>query len=201
MRHAYKSDASATAPPLSESNDAGFPTDGDPANNIPTTVFGTYWAHAVSSEIVEVIEHNGLTPDGGDLGQLAEAIDAQIDARFAMVAPPGGVTFASRNEHIQANPPGNEAANPRDAAFAIFSYEDEVTPDFATRNEHTRANPPGDEFANPLDARFAIFSYEDEVTPDFASRNEHTQANPPGNEFANPLDARFAINAYLEARA
>ena len=160
MRHAYKSDAHpATRPPITEGDDAGFPTDGDPAAGIPVTVFGTYWAHATSSEIVEVIEHNGLTPDGGDLGQLAEAIDAQIDARFAMVAPPGGVTFATRNEHIQANPPGNEAANPRDARFAIRTYEAEVTPDFATRNEHTQANPPGNEFANPLDARFAINAY------------------------------------------
>ena len=122
MRHAYKSDATTTAPPLSEGNDAGFPTDGDPANGIPVTVFGTYWAHAASSEIVEVIEHNGLTPDGGDLGQLAEAIGTQIEDRFAMVAPPGGVTFASRNQHIQANPPGNRAANPRDSRFAIRSY-------------------------------------------------------------------------------
>ena len=69
-------------------------------------MFGTYWAHAVSSEIVEVIDHNGLTPDGDDLGQLNAAIDAQITARFNMVAPPMGVTFATRNEHIQANPPG-----------------------------------------------------------------------------------------------
>ena len=159
MRHAYESDASATAPPLSAANDPGFPTDGDTAAGVQPTEIGTYWAHAVSSEIIEVIDHNGLTPDGGDLGQLAEAIGTQIDNRFAMVAPPGGVTFATRNEHIQANPPGNEAANPQDAAFAIRTYEAEVTPDFATRNEHTQANPPGNEFANPLDARFAINAY------------------------------------------
>ena len=122
MRHAYKSDASGAAPPLSEGNDPGFPTDGDPASGIPVTVFGTRWAHAVSAEIVEVIDHNALTPDGGDLGQLDEAIDAQITARFNMVAPPAGVNFASRNEHIQANPPGNEIANPRDSRFAIRSY-------------------------------------------------------------------------------
>ena len=122
MRHAYKSDASASPPPLSEGNDPGFPTDGDAPNGVPITVFGTYWAHATSSEIVEVIEHNGLTADGGDLGQLAEAIDAQITTRLNMVAPPMGVTFATRNEHIQANPPGNEIANPRDSRFAIRSY-------------------------------------------------------------------------------
>ena len=113
MRHAYKFDATATAPPLAEGNDPGFPTDGDPASGIPVTVFGTYWAHAVSSEIVEVIEHNALTPDGGDLGQLADAIDTQIAERFAMVAPPGGVTFASRNQHIQANPPGQPGGEPQ----------------------------------------------------------------------------------------
>ena len=92
MRHAYKSDATTQAPPLSEGNDAGFPTDGDPANGVPTDgVRHPLGARDVSSEIVEVIDHNGLTPDGGDLGQLAEAIDAQITTRFAMVAPPGGV--------------------------------------------------------------------------------------------------------------
>ena len=159
MKHAYESDADPIdAPPIEESNDPGFPTDGDPANDVPETVIGTYWPHAVASEIIAVIEDGGLTP-GDDLGQLAEAIPDLIETEFNALGIPVGFDFASRNEHIQANPPGNEAANPRDSRFAIRTYEDAVTPDFATRNEHTQANPPGDEFANPLDARFAINAY------------------------------------------
>lgn len=122
MRHAYKSDATTVAPPLTEGNDPGFPTDGDAANGIPVTVFGTYWAHAVSSEIVNVIENAGLTASGSDLGQLAEAITSMITTAVNAIVAPAGVTFATRNEHIQANPPGNEAANPLDARFAIQTY-------------------------------------------------------------------------------
>ena len=122
MRHAYKSDATNTAPPLSEGNDPGFPTDGDPAQGIAPTEYGTYWAHAASSEIVEVIEHNAITPDGGDLGQLAEGIETQIETAVNAITVPTLFDFATRNEHIQAMPPGDEAANPFDSRFAIASY-------------------------------------------------------------------------------
>lgn len=121
MRHAYESDASTTVPPLSEANDPGFPTDGDPAADVEPTVIGTYWAHAVTSEIVQVIEDAGLTP-GDDLDQLSTAIGALITTAINALTIPPPFDFATRNEHIQANPPGNEAANPLDARFAINAY-------------------------------------------------------------------------------
>ena len=67
VRHAYEQDAGVDVPPLAESNDPGFPTDGDPAGGIMPTDIGTRWAHAVSSEIVNVIEEGGLTPTDCDL--------------------------------------------------------------------------------------------------------------------------------------
>ena len=153
MRHAYESDASTTAPLEEVSNDPGFPTDSD-----PPTVIGTYWVHGASSEIIEVIEEGGLTPDD-DVDQMARAIPIMIQVAFQALSIPVLFDFATRNEHIQANPPGDEAANPRDARFAGESYFVATAFDFATRNEHTQANPPGDEAANPRDARFAIQSY------------------------------------------
>ena len=121
MRHAYESDASATAPPLSEANDPGFPTDGDTAAGVQPTEIGTYWAHAVSSEVINVITEASLTP-GNALNQLATAVTTLITAAINAIVVPGGVTFATRNQHIQANPPGNRAANPADSRFAIRSY-------------------------------------------------------------------------------
>ena len=121
MRHAYESDAEATAPPIAESNDPGFPTDGNPANEIDPTVIGTYWPHAASSEIIEVIEEASITP-GDALNQLATAIETLIENAFNAISVQVPFDFASRNEHIQANPPGDEAANPLDARFAILSY-------------------------------------------------------------------------------
>ena len=124
MRHAYESGASSTETPNSgttEANDVGFPTDGDGADVQPTVV-GAYWAHSVTSEIVDVITHAGLTPNGDDLGQLDEAIDTLIANSIAMISPPTLPDFATRNEHIAASPPGDEFANPRDALFAIRTF-------------------------------------------------------------------------------
>ena len=121
MRHAYKSNASAVAPSQSEGNDPGFPTDGDTANDVPVTVFGTYWAHAASSEIVNVITEGGLVP-GNALNQMSAAIAALISTAFGAISAPAPPDFASRNEHIQAIPPGDEFANPRDSLFAIRAY-------------------------------------------------------------------------------
>ena len=122
MRHAYKSDATATAPPLSEANDQGFPTDGDQSQGIQPTVIGTYWAHAVSSEIINAIEAAGLTPSGNNLGQFSASIGTRVTTAVNAISGPTPPDFASRNEHIQTTPPDDEFANPRDARFAIRSY-------------------------------------------------------------------------------
>ena len=121
MRHAYKTDASTEAPPIAESNDPGFPTDGDGDQVLPT-VIGTYWAHAVSSEIINCITAAGLTASGDDLGQLSESVTTRVATAIAALTIPTPFDFATRNEHIQAMPPGNEAANPADARFAINAY-------------------------------------------------------------------------------
>ena len=56
MRHAYKSDASSTEPPLSEADDPGFPTDGDTAAGIQPTVIGSRTGRTrLSSEVINVI--------------------------------------------------------------------------------------------------------------------------------------------------
>ena len=121
MRHAYKSNANAATPPIAESNDPGFPTDGDGDQVLPT-VIGTYWAHAVASEIINCITAAGLTASGDDLGQLSESVSTRVDTAIAALTIPTPFDFATRNEHIQASPPGNEAANPFDSRFAIRTF-------------------------------------------------------------------------------
>ena len=121
MRHAYETDAGTDVPPVAEAADEGFPTDGDPSAEIMPTAIGTRWAHAATSEIVNVILEGGLTPTAA-LGQLADAVDEMIDDEIATLNPGTAVMFASRNAHISSNPPSNRAANPLDSRFAIRSY-------------------------------------------------------------------------------
>ena len=138
MRHAYKSDA--VAPPLSEGNDAGFPTDGDPANGIPTTVFGTYWAHATSSEIVEVIEHNGLTRTATTWASLRGHRHADHDA----VRHGGAARRRDLREPQRAHPGeparrgGESRATPR---FAIRTY-DGLRPTSPRERAHASQSDP-----------------------------------------------------------
>ena len=64
--------ASPPNPPASPS--VGYPTNGNPANSIPSTVPGDYWFYQMSEEIRNVIINAGLTPDIDDLTQLSAAI-------------------------------------------------------------------------------------------------------------------------------
>ena len=94
----------------------------DTALGIQPTVIGSYWAHSASSEVIEVII--GGQPDARQRPRPIGAGDParMITAAFQALSIPVGFDFASRNEHIQANPPGDEAANPADSRFAIRSY-------------------------------------------------------------------------------
>lgn len=104
MRHAYRSGAVADAPPAAGASSVGFPAD--------ATVPGARWYHAVTSEIVNAIMAAGITPDGADLTQLSAAISARIAVAINAIDLPDAVTLATVNEHLQNNPPDDEAATP-----------------------------------------------------------------------------------------
>ena len=127
MREAYRSGAVSDAPPSSGASSVGFPND--------DTVPGAYWYHSVSQEIINVILRANLTPDGADLTQLRQAVDALITAGVAGVTIPPGITLATTPEHLQANPPSDEAATPA----GLRAMLDDLFPNTDGRAEFTTA--------------------------------------------------------------
>ena len=107
MRSNFRSGAVAGVPPASGAASAGHPTEDSPA-----TVVGSRWFYAVTQEILTVINQAGITP-GDDVDQLKDAILELITTEINNIVVPDGVTLATDNEHLQNNPPGNEAATPR----------------------------------------------------------------------------------------
>ena len=142
MRHAYRSGAVSDEPPASGASSAGFPQD--------DTTPGARWAHSISSEIVNTIEDAGLTPDGSDLTQLRQAVAAKIEEAVDGLVIPPGTSLATVAEHLQNNPPGDEAATPL-GLRSMLAAVDRV--DLATVAEHLQNNPPGDEAATPSGLR------------------------------------------------
>lgn len=112
MRHAYRSGASRTAPTPPVTPSVGYPTEGDSATLTPATIPGEYWHHAVTSEIVGVIEAAGLTPDD-TVVQLLAAIRALLAARTpsASTARRGLIEIATATETI-AGVVGDRAVTP-----------------------------------------------------------------------------------------
>ena len=63
MRRIYRADAAAAPPAAPASPSVGYPSVGDPINDIEPTLIGQFWFHMVTEAIVTVIEHAGETPD------------------------------------------------------------------------------------------------------------------------------------------
>lgn len=88
MKRIQHSTATGTLPAASESGTTGYFTKGDPAVPTPATVVTQEWANRVQEEICGTIEGAGLTLDGADNSQLAQAI-ALIAQAYA--TPTGAV--------------------------------------------------------------------------------------------------------------
>lgn len=97
MRRAYRSGAAAAAPTAPAAPSTGYPTEGDSATLVPATTPGAYWYHAVTEEIVGVIEAAGLTADD-TVVQLLAAIRTLITATAATETARGTVELATSAE-------------------------------------------------------------------------------------------------------
>ena len=83
MRRAYKAHASASAPTADQATSAGYPTEGDPAADVPATVPGPYWFHMVTEAVATVIELAGQT-----LSDVPTQFRDALKAYFAPIASP-----------------------------------------------------------------------------------------------------------------
>ena len=63
MRRAYRADAAAAAPAAPAAPSLGYPSLGDPGNNVEPTLLGAYYVHMLTEAIVTVIERAGMTPN------------------------------------------------------------------------------------------------------------------------------------------
>lgn len=84
----YLANASATPPAEPASPSTGYPRAGVPGVS-EATKLGSYWFYQVGEELRNVILSAGLTPDYGDLTQVATAIQA-----LASIAAPTGSVIA-----------------------------------------------------------------------------------------------------------
>lgn len=120
----------------------GF-TNGDPGVTLPTAVDAD-WFNGVQEEIVRTIEGAGLTPDGGDLGQLLEAVQALIAQN------PAYANYGVSGSAITQNNKFTLGAAGANTGFSLSSNEItmptaglyQVT--FATRLEWSAISDPGD---------------------------------------------------------
>ena len=86
MRHAYKLAAASAPPTPPDFPSIGFPSEGSAGPpTIDPTVIGPWWFHAITSEVVAVIEGAGLVPADATT-QLRDAIEARIAALIAAAA-------------------------------------------------------------------------------------------------------------------
>jgi len=95
MDRVYQSSVSGTPPAAPSVPLLGYPRAGDPISGTKATRPGPWWFHMMTEELRNVIVAAGLTPDSGNLGQLAEAITsigslppgALVDFGFAGPVP------------------------------------------------------------------------------------------------------------------
>ena len=106
MRHNYKSGAVPNPPSVANAGSLGFPTEADPAS-----VPGAWLFYVIAESIVRVQNEAGLVATD-DPDQLKDAIQSIVNTAINNLVIPDGVDLATRNEHLQANPPANKAAVP-----------------------------------------------------------------------------------------
>ena len=117
MRRAYRSGAAAAAPTAPAAPSTGYPTEGDSATLVPATTPGAYWYHAVTEEIVGVIEAAGLTADD-TVVQLLAAIRTLITATAATETARGTVELATVAE-ARAGTDRTRAVTPAGVSAAL----------------------------------------------------------------------------------
>jgi hypothetical protein len=80
MQRVTRSTAVAVLPaPPSGAGDPGFFTGGNPGTGTPATVPGYEWFNGVQEELISLIIAAGLSPDGDDNGQVAQAVENLIN--------------------------------------------------------------------------------------------------------------------------
>jgi microcystin-dependent protein len=80
MESLYLANSLQTQPEVPSDVPAGYPTDGSSTGGVPATVPGAIWYNGVTMEIVNAIRAGGITPTRNDNTQLAQSIQALIDA-------------------------------------------------------------------------------------------------------------------------
>lgn len=75
MKFEFLADASDTPPTRPSNPSAGYPSNGDPAKNIPPTTPGAYFYYQLMVEFTTLLERAGITPDAENLHQLADWFD------------------------------------------------------------------------------------------------------------------------------
>ena len=76
MKFEFLADASDTPPTRPSNPSVGYPSNGDPAKNIPPTTPGAYFYYQLMVEFTTLLERNGITPSATKLTQLADFMDS-----------------------------------------------------------------------------------------------------------------------------
>ena len=184
--NAFRSGAVAQSPAVTLAPSDGHATEGDLAGGVPATVLGPYWFHMIAEEILAVVAQTGITPDKTVLTQLRDAIQVRIDTAIAAIPAGTSLTLASVNEHLQSNPPSNEAATPAGVRAVRNALIGNAPADRDTL----------DELYDVLVAEIAtIIAMGSDI--DLATNNEHLQNNPPSTKAATPSGVRAVRDALI----
>lgn len=124
-------------PPFGAPNPDDPYVDDDPALEVDGSIPPAEFFNAFNGEVVFLITDSGLTPDAGDLTQVAQAVDMRIDAALG----DGGYLAASTDATLSAG------FYTTPAALAIDTGT--VTPVFAGRNVFTLAVTEAITLADP----------------------------------------------------
>lgn len=87
MDRAYLSGAAGTPPDAPAVPSVGYPQPSNPGLGVQATKPGKYWYYMITEEIRAVVAAAGITPDQGDVTQLAQAIAELVAAGPNPVGP------------------------------------------------------------------------------------------------------------------
>lgn len=103
MQRITHSTAVAELPPVTSSGEPGYFVEKNLSLGVPGTQITKDWLNGIQEEIATVIEEAGLELDGGDFGQLHQAIAQLISS--AVTAVNGGIPSGTRCVFAQAAAP------------------------------------------------------------------------------------------------
>ena len=96
----FVANADTAAPSAVSGASVGYPSNGDPVNNVPATSVGAYWFYQVISELHAVLTEAGVTPDPGTLNQFLTALQTVARAAAAVPVQQGGTTVVEAPTEI-----------------------------------------------------------------------------------------------------